>query len=113
MTDETELEVNNESAEAIEPEKEVSSDSDKPKTMREIISDAYDETEKSEDARNKVDFAAGFIPGSINIQGNNSFATWAGWYLTYDEKFILLADESQLDDLTRKLMRIGLDNIIG
>ena len=65
------------------------------------------------DARNKVDFAAGFIPDSINIQGNNSFATWAGWFLNYEEKFILLADESQLDDLTRKLMRIGLDNIMG
>lgn len=30
------------------------------------------------DARNKVDFAAGFIPQTLNIQGNNSFATWAG-----------------------------------
>lgn len=65
------------------------------------------------DVRNKVDFANGFIPGSINIQGNNSFATWAGWFLTYDEPFMLLADPSQLDDVTRKLMRIGLDNIMG
>ena len=65
------------------------------------------------DARNKVDFAAGFIPGSYNIQGSNAFATWAGWFLKYDEQFILLADESQLDDLTRKLMRIGLDNVYG
>jgi len=65
------------------------------------------------DTRNKVEFAKGFIPGSINIQGNNSFATWAGWFLNYEEPFILLADESQLDDLTRKLMRIGLDNIYG
>ena len=65
------------------------------------------------DARNKVEFAAGFIQGSINIQGNNSFATWAGWFLKYDEPFILLATDNQLDDLTRKLMRIGLDNIYG
>ena len=65
------------------------------------------------DARMKTEFAEGFIPGSINIQGNNSFATWAGWFLKYDEPFILLADEDQLDDLTRKLMRIGLDNIFG
>ena len=65
------------------------------------------------DARNKTDFEVGFIPGSINIQGNNSFATWAGWFLKYDEPFMLLADEEQLDDLTRKLMRIGLDNIEG
>ena len=65
------------------------------------------------DARDKAAFSEGYIPGSINIQGNNSFATWAGWFLTYDEPFILLADESQLDDLTRKLMRIGLDSIQG
>lgn len=74
---------------------------------------AMDKGYKILDTRNKTDFAEGFIPGSINIQGNNSFATWAGWYLTYEEPFILLADESQLDDLTRKLMRIGLDNIYG
>jgi hydroxyacylglutathione hydrolase len=65
------------------------------------------------DTRLKADFEQGFIPGSINIQGNNSFATWAGWLLKYDEPFILLAEESKLDDLTRKLMRIGLDNIMG
>ncbi|MDX2135688.1 MAG: rhodanese-like domain-containing protein [Saprospiraceae bacterium] len=65
------------------------------------------------DARNKIDFAAGFIPGSINIQGNNAFATWAGWFLTYDEPFMLVAADAQIEDLTRKLMRIGLDNVIG
>jgi len=65
------------------------------------------------DTRNKTDFAKGFIPGTINIQGNNSFSTWAGWYLNYEEPFILVAEEAQLDDLTRKLMRIGLDNILG
>ena len=65
------------------------------------------------DARNKVDFAKGFIPGSLNIQGNNSFGTWAGWFVSYDEPIILVADPAQMEDLTRKLMRIGLDNIMG
>jgi len=65
------------------------------------------------DTRLKMDFAAGYIPGTLNIQGNNAFATWAGWFLNYGESFILLADPEQLDDLTRKLMRIGLDNILG
>ena len=77
------------------------------------LKDAIAKGIKLIDARNKTDFAAGFIPGSINIQGNNAFATWAGWFLKYDEPFMLLADESQLDDLTRKLMRIGLDNVYG
>lgn len=65
------------------------------------------------DARNKTEFATGFIPGSINIQGNNAFATWAGWFLNYEEPFMLVANENQIEDLTRKLMRIGLDNVIG
>lgn len=65
------------------------------------------------DTRVKTDFAKGFIPGSLNIQGNNAFATWMGWFLNYDEPFILVAEESRLEDLSRKLMRIGLDNIFG
>ncbi|RDB02533.1 MBL fold metallo-hydrolase [Runella aurantiaca] len=65
------------------------------------------------DTRNKVDFAQGFIPGSINIQGNNAFATWMGWFVNYEEPFMLVANESQIEDLTRKLMRIGLDNVLG
>jgi len=86
-------------------------------TLKELSNDAILEAMgkgiKLIDTRNKTDFAAGHIPGSINIQGNNSFATWAGWFLSYDEPFILLADPSTHDDLVRKLMRIGLDNIMG
>ncbi|MBX2965568.1 MAG: MBL fold metallo-hydrolase [Cyclobacteriaceae bacterium] len=74
---------------------------------------AFDSGVKIIDTRLKTDFATGFIPGAYNIQGNNSFATWCGWILNYDEPFILIAEESKLDDLTRKLMRIGLDNIYG
>lgn len=65
------------------------------------------------DTRDKADFAKGFIPGSLNIPGNNSFSTWAGWLLNYQEQFMLVCDSSQAEDLTRKLMRIGLDNIYG
>jgi len=65
------------------------------------------------DARNKSDFAKGFIPGSLNIQGNNSFSTWCGWLLNYQNQFILICEDNQIEDLTRKLMRVGLDNIYG
>lgn len=77
------------------------------------LKSAMDKGVKLIDTRNKQDFEKGFIEGSINIQGNNSFATWMGWFVTYNEPFILLAAPSQMDDLTRKLMRIGLDNIHG
>ena len=65
------------------------------------------------DTRNKAAFADGFVPGSLNIQGNNAFATWMGWFVTYEEPFMLVADEAQIEDLTRKLMRIGLDKVYG
>jgi len=83
------------------------------KLSNEEMSAAMKKGIKLIDARMKNEFAKGYIPGSINIQGNNSFATWAGWFLNYDEPFMLLAGEAQLEDLTRKLMRIGLDNIMG
>jgi hydroxyacylglutathione hydrolase len=74
---------------------------------------AFVEGVKLIDTRNKADFAKGFIPGSLNIQGNNAFATWMGWLMSYNEPFMLVADEDQIEDLTRKLMRIGLDNMLG
>ena len=87
-----------------------------PKLKKLTIEDlkaAQDKGIKVIDTRLKADFSKGFIPGTINIQGNNAFATWMGWFVSYDEPFILIAEESKLDDLTRMLMRIGLDNIYG
>lgn len=84
-----------------------------PKLSKEQFIAAYNKGIKLIDTRDKAVFAKGFIPGSLNIQGNNSFSTWCGWFLNYQEQFILVADESEMEDLTRKLMRIGLDNIYG
>jgi len=74
---------------------------------------AYNNGVKVIDTRNKVDFAKGFIPESINIQGNNSFSMWMGWIVNYSEPFILVAQEDEMEDLTRKLMRIGMDQMMG
>jgi len=65
------------------------------------------------DTRHKSLYEIGFIPGTINIQHNNSLATWAGWFLTYDKPFLIIAEEKNMEEITRKLMRIGLDNIMG
>ena len=84
-----------------------------PKLTREQFISAYDKGIKVIDTRSKVAFAQGYLPGSLNIQGNNSFSTWCGWLLNYQEQFMLVAEDAQMEDLTRKLMRIGLDNIYG
>lgn len=65
------------------------------------------------DTRDKVSFAGGHIPGSINIQNNNAFSTWAGWIIPYDKPFALVASHETVEDVTRKLIRIGLDHAVG
>lgn len=84
-----------------------------PKLKKEEFLSANEKGIQVIDTRNKVDFANGFIPGSINIQHNNSLSTWAGWLLNYEQQFILVAEADQMEAITRKLMRIGLDTIYG
>lgn len=65
------------------------------------------------DTRNRNLVATGFIPGSLHIEGGKSFATFVGSLVNYDNQIVLVGDEKNIDDLTRKLMRIGFDNIYG
>ena len=84
-----------------------------PKLSETEFLQKYTDGIKVIDTRNKVEFAKGFIPGSINIQNNKTLSTWAGWLLNYDEDFVIVAPEEEMDEITRKLMRIGLDRIAG
>ena len=65
------------------------------------------------DTRNKISFAGGHIPNSINIQDNSAFSTWAGWILSYENPFVLIAPDHRVEELTKELIRIGLDNVVG
>lgn len=65
------------------------------------------------DTRTPEAFSNGFLNGSLNIPNTNTFSTWMGWYMDYEKSFVLIANKNDVEDLTRKLMRIGLDNIEG
>ncbi len=65
------------------------------------------------DTRSKEAFCNGFIPSSLFLHNNNSLSTWAGWMLSYDRDILLLCAASQLEEIQRRLMRIGLDRICG
>ncbi len=65
------------------------------------------------DTRSAEEFAAGHIPGTINIPGDNSFTNWAGWLLDYDEPFYLIASPASMGQVVHDLVYIGLDNIGG
>lgn len=69
------------------------------------------------DTRPAAEFAAGHIPGTINIPLNKSFNTWAGWLVPYGVSFSLIVqghdDHSAIDEAVRDLAFIGLDSISG
>lgn len=83
------------------------------KLTKEEFLAAYNKGIKVIDTRDKLEFSKGYIPNSYNIKGGNSFSTWMGWMLDYQEQFILIAKEEEVEDLTRKLMRIGMDKVYG
>jgi hydroxyacylglutathione hydrolase len=69
------------------------------------------------DIRAAPAFAAGHVPGTINIPLNGSFTNWAGWLIPYDADFYLIIDERDgrrtLDSAVRDLALIGFDRIGG
>lgn len=58
-------------------------------------------------------FAAGHIPGTINIPLDDGFLTWAGWLLPYDRPFALIVDEGRAEEARAQLQLIGLDEVSG
>lgn len=65
------------------------------------------------DTRNKNEIAKAHIPGSLHIENGKSFSTWVGSLIDYQHQIVLITDENHMEDLTRKMMRIGMDNIYG
>jgi hydroxyacylglutathione hydrolase len=66
------------------------------------------------DIRAATAFAAGHIPGVLNIPLEKSFSTWAGWLLPYTRKIFLIADDAaSATAAAREMAMIGLDHIGG
>lgn len=65
------------------------------------------------DTREREDFAAGHLPGSILSPLNKQFNTVAGSYITEDETIYLIVEEHRLREAVVDLIRIGLDHIGG
>jgi len=64
------------------------------------------------DVRPVDDFAAGHIPGSINIALSGQFASWAGAVLGLSAKPILIAaSEDQISEARMRLARVGIENL--
>ena len=66
------------------------------------------------DTRPAAMFAAGHVPGTINIPLDDGFTTSAGWLLPYDEDVYLISDDVRtVAEAVRDLTAIGLDRVAG
>ncbi len=66
------------------------------------------------DTRNAEVFCNGFIPNSINIGLNGSFAVWAGTIIPkVSQAILLVCDEGKEEEVVTRLSRVGYDNTLG
>ena len=66
------------------------------------------------DTRDANIFAKGFIPNSINIGIDGSFATWVGTLVPdIKQKILVVADEGRETEIITRLARVGYDNALG
>jgi hydroxyacylglutathione hydrolase len=66
------------------------------------------------DTRHENDFVKGFIPQSIFIGIDGSFAPWVGALIKdVKQPILLVADEGKIEEVITRLGRVGFDNTIG
>jgi hydroxyacylglutathione hydrolase len=62
------------------------------------------------DLRDRVAFAAGFVPGTFSFPLDGSFASYLGWVLPWGTPLTLLGETpQQVAQAQRELVRIGID----
>ena len=66
------------------------------------------------DTRGADDFAAGFVPNSINIGIDGNFAQWVGEMIPdVKQQILLVCDKGREEEVIRRLARVGYDFSIG
>jgi len=66
------------------------------------------------DTRHQNDFIKGFIPGTMFIGIDGSFATWVGTLITdLKQPILFIAEEGREEEVVMRFSRVGYDNIIG
>lgn len=86
----------------------------RPLTVREFEVAANETNALMIDTRNAQDFAKGFIPNSINIGIDGSFATWVGTLIPdVKQAILIIADAGREEEIVTRLARVGYDHPIG
>jgi hydroxyacylglutathione hydrolase len=67
-------------------------------------------SEQTIDVAPAAEFAAGHVPGTINVP-LNMLAQWTGFIVDYDKPLHLIAEPAVLPDVLKRLRSIGIDNV--
>ena len=66
------------------------------------------------DVRDSDAFAAGHLPGAINIGLDGSYASWCGTLLSPAEGIVIVADGvAKSEEAVMRLARVGMENVAG
>lgn len=66
------------------------------------------------DVRTQAEFIKGFVPGSLFIGLNGTFAMWVGALIEdIHQKIVLIVPENQEEEAVTRLSRVGYDNAVG
>jgi hydroxyacylglutathione hydrolase len=68
------------------------------------------------DGRWRVQFARGHIPGSLNVELDETFGSYVGWMVPFGQPLLLLLPEpleASLDESVTQLLRVGYERIEG
>jgi len=68
------------------------------------------------DARGRTEFAAAHLPGSINVELDDAFASYVGWLVPFGADLVLVVPEPAGDSIreaTTQLLRIGYERVLG
>jgi len=65
------------------------------------------------DTRDPLDFAAGFIPGSLNVGLNGDFAVWVGSLVDPGRNLLLVCVPGKEREAIERLARVGYEHVRG
>jgi hydroxyacylglutathione hydrolase len=68
------------------------------------------------DTRDRWSFASAHVPGSINVELDDTFATFVGWVVPFGAPIVLIVPEEdgdQAHEALTQLLRIGYDQVDG
>ncbi|MGA2804447.1 MAG: MBL fold metallo-hydrolase [Acidimicrobiales bacterium] len=85
-----------------------------PELDADALGDAIRGAEWVVDLRQRREYAAGHMPGTLNLELGENLTTYLGWIVPWDANLVLLAgDDHEIAEARRLIARIGREDLWG